>query len=177
VNSLLDRIRLRGDRPARSMPTGRVALIVLAAAVVAVAFTRGGGDRQPRQAVVQQRATRSTPEEPPAVRGPSRLEVRAAKRAARRFTRGYVRFTYDQLPASRIPDVAEDLWRRIAADPPRVPAAVRRRHVHIARMTLQADDATPRRMSFLALVSDESTLTVTAVADSGWHVTAIDVGQ
>jgi hypothetical protein len=102
--------------------------------------------------------------------------VQAAKRAARRFARGYVQFTYGQLPANRIPDIDENLWRRIAADPPRVPAAVRRRHAHIARMTLQADDATPRRMSFLALVSDESTLTVTAVADGGWHVTAIDVG-
>jgi hypothetical protein len=49
----------------------------------------------------------------------------AARSAASRFLRSYLRFTYGHVQARRLRDVTAWVRRRLAANPPRVPRAVR----------------------------------------------------
>lgn len=111
---------------------------------------------------------------PPAVLPvPSATALRDAKRAARRFTRGYVEYTYGRLDAHRIPAADPQLRNDLAGSPPRVPPAVARRHPHIDRVTVV--DPAPDMVSFLAAVSDDSTIRVTAKPDGHgrWRVVTI----
>jgi hypothetical protein len=64
------------------------------------------------------------------------LWPRGALTAARRFLRTYLPFTYGQLGAGAIQAVTPRLRARIAADPPGVPAPIRRLHPRVTALTI-----------------------------------------
>jgi hypothetical protein len=66
------------------------------------------------------------------------LWPRAALNAAERFLHTYLPFTYGQLPASAIAGATPMLRARIAANPPAVPAAIRRLHPTVTALTIIA---------------------------------------
>jgi hypothetical protein len=90
----------------------------------------------------------------PAARTPNRVRVRPHSRArriapaahrlwptgadyaARRFVTTYLRFTYAQLPASKIRAVAPQLQAHIAANPPEVPEQIHRLHPRVTTLTI-----------------------------------------
>lgn len=60
----------------------------------------------------------------------------AAGNAAQRFLRTYLPYTYGQLPPRAIQAAAPRLRARIAANPPEVPAAIRRLHPTVTALTI-----------------------------------------
>ena len=89
--------------------------------------------------------------------GPSdvtRAEIAAAKTAAREFlTGGYLAYSYGRVHAQDVPRASDDLRQELAAEPPRVPPAVRRRR---ARVTgLQTNGTAKGRIELLALITED----------------------
>jgi hypothetical protein len=107
----------------------------------------------------------------------SHSDVEAAKAAARRFLSGYLRYSYGQAEARHIDAAADELRRRLASDPPRVPPGEQARRPHV--LLLHADGAGPVRAAIVALVSDGARrYTVRLELEqrrSGWIV--VDVGS
>jgi hypothetical protein len=122
-------------------------------------------------------ATQAPSEEgrPPAGREASRKDVVEASRAARRFLRGYLPYTYGQRGASDLHGATSRLRSRLARQRPRVPAAERRRRPRV--VLVHADGAGPRRAGMVALVSDGARrYTVSlelARTAAGWTVTEV----
>ena len=75
---------------------------------------------------------------PPALRpaGPA-----AARRAALGFTHSYLGYTYDHPAADQLHDLTPTLRAAIAANPPRVPTAIRALHPRVASLALTRDGA------------------------------------
>lgn len=84
---------------------------------------------------------------------PTSSEVADAKRAARRFLRGYLPYTYGRGGAARIRSVDPDLRASLAREPPRVPSSVARK-ARPRVTTVQAESIGRGRASALALVAD-----------------------
>jgi hypothetical protein len=107
------------------------------------------------------------------------LWPRGALSAARRFLRTYLPFTYGQLPARAIQAAAPSLRARIAANPPQVPAAIRRLRPRVTALAIipaRIIDA-GARWAATATVSDrQETYHVIVTLDQQhghWLVTAI----
>lgn len=195
---MIDRLRVLLNRPIADSERPR--LFVIAAGIVLVAAVglsltsggreeRSGAARTP--AVNESRAAAPPPveapadpaalpvpsEEGPGARGaqPSRTQVTAAKRNARRFLDGYLPYNYGRGGAREIEAATVELRRALAADRPRVPATERRRRARIE--TLQVDGASPRRAGVLALVDDGrrrySVRLQLARYGSNWKVTSV----
>jgi hypothetical protein len=64
---------------------------------------------------------------PPAAMQVTREQVAAAKRAGRRFLRGYLPYSYGRQDADRIPAISDRLRARLQRERPRVPPDVRDR--------------------------------------------------
>jgi hypothetical protein len=60
----------------------------------------------------------------------------AADHAARQFVTTYLRFTYAQLPASKIQAVAPQLQAHIAANPPEVPEQIHRLRPRVTTLAI-----------------------------------------
>ena len=98
-----------------------------------------------------------------------------AKRATRRFLSGYLEYSYGRRDATDIPASAMQLRAQLAAQPPRVPPGVRKRHARV--VVLQANGAGPVRAAMIALVDDgHGTYSINLRLEhgrSGWQVTAV----
>ena len=107
---------------------------------------------------------------------PTSSEVAEAKRAARRFLRGYLPYTYGRGGAARIRSVDPDLRESLAREPPRVPPSVARK-ARPRVTTVQAESIGRGRASALALVADgRRRYTVTLGLEreeGGWRVADI----
>jgi hypothetical protein len=149
---VIDRLRRFLERPLRDSDRPRlfalaVVLIVAAAAVLALFDDAGSAPDRPRPPAATPAPTAepiSKPAEPPP---PSRVDVARAKRVARRFLAGYLRYAYGRGSAREIEGASDELRARLAAERPRVPAAQRRRRARI--LLLQSEGTT-----VTALVSD-----------------------
>jgi hypothetical protein len=98
-----------------------------------------------------------TPPQPAAPRsGP-----RAARRAALGFTQSYLAYTYGQAGAGQLRDLIPTLRAAIAANPPRVPAAIRALHPRIASIALTRDHT--RWLSNTNVTDGQNTYQVTSV--------------
>jgi hypothetical protein len=167
---VIDRLRIflnrpLGDADRRGLFVLAVLAIVAGAGAFALLDAPGPRERDARAPVagsardavpaVPERASLDAPSEegelPEAVEA-SAADVRAAKRAARRFLADYLRYTYGRGSASGIAAASDDVRERLAAEQPRVPAAERRRRPRV--LLLQADGAGSVRARIVALVED-----------------------
>lgn len=193
---MLDALRQYIHRPLRDGDRPRlfVSAIAVIAGVVAVFSLLGGPGSAPRHPATPTpsaaapatstapRAT-ATPEGPPSEEGPagataaSRAEVRAARRAARRFLTGYLAFAYGRGCARSIRRASAALKRDLARHAPRVPRDVRTRRPRVR--LLQSNGVSGRAASFTALVDDGPARYTVALelgrpTDGRWTVTAAE---
>lgn len=191
LRALLNRPIADADRPRLFVAA---ATIILVAALV-LALTSGGRD-DPRGKTAQPTASEPRAPAPPPVdeptdsaalpvpseegereegAEPSRAQLAAAKRSARRFLDGYLAYTYGRADPRGIEAATAELRRALAADRPRVPATERRRRAEVE--TLQVDGANARRAGVLALVDDGrrrySVRVQLARHGSEWRVTGV----
>jgi hypothetical protein len=188
---VIDRLRIFLNRPLADAERRGLFLLAVVVIVAAVgAFTLvdepGVSERAapPRADRAPEPSTGAAPEpvaleapseegELPADGEPSDAEVRAAKRAARRFLEGYLPYTYGQGSANRILAADEELRDRLQEERPRVPAGERRRTPRV--LLVQAEGAGPVRARLVALVDDGARrYTVPLELEqqrSGWIVT------
>ena len=197
---MVDRLRVFLNRPLRDADRPRlfalaVAVIIAIAVLLALVDDIGpeptparnasaGGD--PASSRPQGEASAPSPTSTPtAAREEGRLaheplasraEIAQAKRVARRFLRGYLRFSYGQAPASAIVGATEQLRRRLANARPRVPMKDRRRRPRV--LLVQSDSVTRVRAQLLAFVRDrERRYTVPlelARTRGGWRVVSLE---
>jgi Family of unknown function (DUF6459) len=184
-----------GDRPRLFVVA--VAVIVAAAAAFGVFADRGPRTTAPR---LPERSRESLPATAPApavtapptvasaptlpseegrpsanATGPS-ADVKAARRAARRFLVGYLPYTYGRRAARRVPAASLALHRRLAAERPHVPARERRRR---ARVVLVNADAVSHDAAALTALIDDGARHYTIALElerSGGRWTVTDVG-
>lgn len=171
-----------------------IAVTVVLAAATALALL-DGSDRAPvRSAPAKtdapaRRAPRQpAPVSPPALEAPSeegrldpaaagsRSEIAAARRAAHRFLRDYLPYTYGRRSASEIALASSDLRERLTTHRPRVPARERNRRAHV--VLVQPNGVGRVRAGMIALIDDGARRYTVALEltrrRSGWLVT--DVG-
>ena len=176
---MVDRLRLLLNRPLRDSDRPRlfalpVALIVATAAVLALVDDLGRAPTPARDASAGGATARTAEHpEPPSAPSPtstststvtseegsraretiaSRAEIARAKHVARRFMRGYLRFSYGQAPTDAIVGARAQLRARLAEQRPRVPARERRRRPHV--VLVQSDTVTRVRAALVAFVRD-----------------------
>jgi hypothetical protein len=190
---VLDRLRQLWNRPLRDGDRPRLFAIAVAliAATAAVLTQLDGPAPTPRPHPATSPVTRSEPPAPapaatadmergePSEEGnrtvvrPARAEVRASKRAARRFLAGYLPYTYGRVRARAIQSATGALQRQLVARRPRVPAGERRRSPRLT--LLQSNSVGHRRAELLALVDDGKRRYTIALelarAATGWRVT------
>jgi hypothetical protein len=188
---VLDRVRVFMRRPLADTDRVRLFGVAVAAIVVGAAVLALIEDppaREPSRA--RPPAAASTPAEvtsepalelpgeegdPPAAAEASPADVRAAKAAARRFLTGYLPFSYGQAGPRAIDAVSDELRHRLESEPPRVPAAERRRRPRV--VLLQAEGVSDVRAAMLALVADGARRYTVRVElarrRSGWRVTNV----
>jgi hypothetical protein len=178
----------------------RRARVLLAAASAALAVA-GCGDEYDRGAGVYTVAT-PTAEHTPAATGPTPAPAQgtlegpepgaggpaaprsgaerradlAARRAVRVFLDGYLPYSYGLAPARAIRASSDRLRAELAADPPRVPPAERRRGRRARLVALQTAAVEPRRVTLVASVDDgadgyAALVTVERHREGGWLVT------
>lgn len=193
---MIDRLRSWLNRPLADGERRRlfvVAVVVLLAAAGALtALDRPG--REPVSAPARRDSASRELEAEPARPAPTSLEVpseegrldpaqaastsevAAARRAARRFLRGYLPYTYGRGSPSSIAPASPRLLQRLAQSRPRVPARERGRRARI--VVLQPNGAGRVRAGMIALVDDGARRYTVGLElerrRSGWLVT--DVG-
>ena len=105
----------------------------------------------------------------------SPAQIKAAKRAARRFLTGYLPYSYGQRRARTVPAASPALRRRLRERRPRVPARERRRDPRL--VLVQASGVGRREAALVALVSDGARRYTVPVelerAAAGWRVTRV----
>jgi hypothetical protein len=148
VRDLADRLRAFGQIPVPDTRSARFRLATL----VAVAFVLVAADIQLLSPRIP--APARTPDAPPVAEAPAPAEpaptpasivtgrdIAAAKRAARRFlTGGYLDYAYGRR-VERITAATRELRAALAAAPPRVTPAQRRRHARILAMQTEGAQA------------------------------------
>ena len=85
---------------------------------------------------------------------PSKAEVGAVKRAAKRFLAGYLPYTQARAKATAIRSVDPDLRAELERQPARVPLTQRGKMKRPRVLTLQAEDVGRDRAGTLALVAE-----------------------
>jgi hypothetical protein len=196
---VVDRLRLFLNRPLRDSDRPRlfalaVVAVVVAAGILALVHDRAAAPQRTRAVIAAPAAPAggalsapvSTPSpaptaageegRPPASSAGSRADVAGAKWAARRFLAGYLPYSYGHGRPDHIAAATTELRRRLARQPPRVPARERRLR---PRLLLLLSEAVSRgRAQLLALVGDGAqryTLHLRLARTAGsWTVT--DVG-
>jgi hypothetical protein len=185
---VVDQLRLLWNRPLGDADRVRLFAIAVAliAAVTAVLAVHGHGApaaRPVRPAPTPFAVPSGTPwpeqrapseeGDSSAARAASPADVAAGKRAARAFLAGYLPYTYGH--AVRLRAAAAALRRTLRSQPPRVPAAERRRHARV--VALQSDGVSRRHASVTALVDDGarrySVTLELAHRSAGWIVTSL----
>jgi hypothetical protein len=191
---VVDRLRQLWNRPLRDGDRPRLFAIAVAlvAATAAVLTQLDGPSPAPRphravtSPVTKPQAPATAPAATPDMdRGepseeghrtvvrPARADVRASKRAARRFLGGYLLYTYGRVCARAIQSATGALQRQLDARRPRVPAGERRRSPRLT--LLQSNSVGHRRAELLALVDDGKRRYTIALelarAATGWRVT------
>jgi len=170
---VLDRLRQLWNRPLRDGDRPRlfVTAVALIAAAAAVLTQLDGPSPAPRahraatSTVTKPQAPAAAPAATPEMdRGepseeghrtvvrPARTEVRASKRAARRFLAGYLPYTYGRSRAQAIQSATGELQRQLDAQRPRVPAGERHRVPRLA--LLQSNSVGHRHAKLPALVDN-----------------------
>jgi pyruvate/2-oxoglutarate dehydrogenase complex dihydrolipoamide acyltransferase (E2) component len=151
---VIDELRRFLNAPLRDADRPRlfalaVGLIVAVAAVLALLDDAGPAPERSRSAAPAAAPVAVSPaaEEEAEPAAPSKPDVRQAKRVARRFLAGYLRYSYGRGGASSIEGASTELRERLAEARPRVPAAQRRRRPRV--VLLQTEGA-----SVTALVDD-----------------------
>ena len=199
---MIDRLRLVLNRPLDDGERPRLfavaAAVILAAGITFALLDDAGPSAAPSRAATatpafspaspalppelpaQTAAPLEAPSEegaPPAALAASRADVAQAKRAARRFLVGYLRYAYGKGNARQIRTVSVQLRGRLARDRPRVSARERRRQPRVE--LLQAAGVSRRHAELLALVSDGARRYTVPLelkrSSTGWTVT--DVGS
>jgi hypothetical protein len=190
---VIDRLRIFLNRPlADTERRGLFVLAVIAIMAGAGAFTlldepgpgerdaavrAAGGSDRPAPAAPEQVALEAPSEEGelPEASEPSDAEVRAAKRAARRFLAGYLPYTYGHGDANRLLAISDEMRDRLQTERPRVPAGERRRRPRV--LLVQAEGVGAVRARLVALVDDGARrYTVPLELEhqrSGWTVTEV----
>lgn len=171
-----------------------IAVTVVLAVAAALALL-DGSDRAPvrfapaKSDAPARRAPRQpAPVSPPALEAPSeegrldsaaagsRSEIAAARRAAHRFLRDYLPYTYGRRSASEIALASLDLRERLTTHAPRVPVRERNRRAHV--VLVQPNGVGRVRAGMIALIDDGARRYTVALEltrrRSGWLVT--DVG-
>ncbi len=195
---MIDRLRGALNRPVRDGDRGRLfvlaAFVVVAAAAAFALLDRPAPPREADRAAGQPSppatpaAATAEPVEPvadgdapseqsrpsPESHG-TREDVEAAKRAARRFLPGYLAYTYGRGRAADLEGASRELRRRLAAAPPRVPPAQRRRRPRL--QLVQAQSVGRQAATVIAVVDDGAgTYTVPLELDvhrAAWLVTNV----
>jgi hypothetical protein len=175
---MTDRLRQFLNRPLRDADRPRlfaiaVVLILGAAGMLSLLDDAGSAPVERSSAPPSPDPPPPTEEgSPPAAPEPSRRDVERAKRAARRFLAGYLRYSYGRGEVREIESAGAELRQRLARDRPRVPRAEARRRARV--LLLHAEGA-----GILALVSDGARRYTVALelarTDAGWRV--VDVGS
>jgi hypothetical protein len=194
---VIDRLRAWLNRPFRDRdrwPLFMIAVAVVLAAATALALL-DGSDRTPVRAAPTKtdaharRAPRQpAPVSPTALEAPSeegrldsaaaarRSEIAAARRAAHRFLRDYLPYTYGRRSANQIALASSDLRQRLTMHRPRVSARERNRRAHV--VLVQPNGVGRVRAGMIALIDDGARRYTVALEltrrRSGWLVT--DVG-
>jgi hypothetical protein len=186
---VLDRLRAFLNRPLEDAERARlflVAVVAIALGAVALALMDDPGTGQPGPASGRPAASSATAEpvaslelpseegEPPAAAESTRADVEAARTVARRFLAGYLPFSYGQAGTHAIEDASDELRRRLAAEPPRVPVSERRRRPRV--LLVQANGVGEVRAAVVALIADGARRYTVPVElerrSSGWIVTS-----
>jgi hypothetical protein len=193
---VVDRLRLLLNRPLRDGARPRlfvvaVAVILIAAAALA-ALDNPGPPRRPARTTAAPPPAAASPPPVPAVASPaptvpseegpapaaslaSRDEMRQAKRGARRFLAGYLRYSYGRGTARAIARAGARLRGRLSRERPRVPPAERRRRPRV--LLVQSDGASPDAARLVALVADGRRRYTVALGlertAAGWRVTSV----
>ncbi|MDA0173398.1 hypothetical protein OJ998_30120 [Solirubrobacter taibaiensis] len=197
---MVDRLRLLANRPIQDGDRVRlfatvVALIVGAAALLA--FLDDPDTTAPRTAppsATTESAVEQPSGPPPSMRAPATLvapseesdppttqrprvaDVAHSKRAARRFLRQFLAFSYGRTPASTITAASLEVRAKLDQARPRVPAEERRRHARVE--LLQSDGVSRERADLSAVITDgERRYTMRlqlANTATGWLVTALE---
>lgn len=174
------------DAMRRGMALGMAAAFVAAAALILLVISPNipAPPRTPDEPTLQQ-AEQAAPDATAAVAAPETItsrDIRAAKKAARRFlTGGYLDYSYGR-PVKKLAGATPELRQALAANPPRVPDNMRDRHARI--LTMQTEDARANAVPVLVTLIDKgdttaltSSLTVlTERRDDRWIVTNITAG-
>ena len=198
--AVVDRLRLFLNRPLRDADRPRMFVVAVAAIIAAAAALallddigpaptpartdRAGAGSTDAAGRVEAPSTASptaTPALPSEEGRParesvaSRAEVARAKRLARRFLRGYLRFSYGRGATSAIVGSTDELRRRLAEERPRVPAKERRRRPRL--VLVQSDSVSRAQARLLAFVSDGKrryTVPLELVRTrAGWRVVSV----
>jgi hypothetical protein len=182
LRSLLARPIGSGDR--RRLAIASIGL--LAAVVVAMQFLRTDVTQAPPAPVAaagpEITGPAPGPAAPPAegeqADPPPRAVLDEAKRFARRFLDGYLRFSLGRADAASIPHAGNELRAALAAQAPREPETIRGRHVPVAIELMQVERAAAERVELLAMArAGEARLSLElqlAPAASGWVVVAVE---
>ena len=189
---MVDRLRLLWNRPLRDADRRRlfaVAFALIAAAAALLPLLERPARTAPPQrpspapaapAVAVLEPVPVAPDEPAGegARTPvavSRADVAASKRAARRFLAGYLPYTYGRLEPEEIRAATAALRRRLAAEPPRVPAGERRSAPRV--VLLQSNTVGSERAGLTALVDDGrrrySVALALVMTGAGWRVARV----
>jgi hypothetical protein len=176
LTTLRERLSILAATPASNRAIALIVAGVLGVAmIVALLLAFAPGPAPPMPAPVAAPPPRvqapPTPAPPPQLTSADRSE---ARRAARRFIRAYVEYEYGRLDAHRLPAADPRLRSALAKAPPRVTTDASRRHPHVDRVTVVGP--APDMMSFLAAVSDDSTIRVTAKPDGRGRWRVVTVG-
>src|SRR5436309_11703280 len=128
-----------------------LAVLLLGAAVLALAATHQAGERSHRPSIRaitgSTRGARRRPSPVPA------SQLAHARRVARRFLAGYLRFAYGRASAASVPAAATTLQRQLMRERVQVTPVERRRR--------------PRVVSLTALGQPSDVVVVTALIDDG----------
>jgi hypothetical protein len=184
LRSLLARPIGSGDR--RRLAIASIGL--LATVVLAMQFLRSDVTKAPPAPVAAAgpEITAPTPAPDPATPPaegeeadpPPRAVLDEAKRFARRFLDGYLRFSLGRAGAASIPHASDELRAALAAQAPREPETLRGRRVPVAIELVQVETATAARVELLTMaragagrLSLELQLARSA---SGWVVVGVE---
>jgi hypothetical protein len=192
---VIDRVRLFLNRPLRDGDRPRlfavtVAVILGVTGILALLDDAGPAPRRdhsrPSAAAAAPTAGAVSIASTPTPAAPSeesnvptharRTDIARARRAARRFLRGYLPYSYGHRRASSIAATTPGLRAQLARERPRVPSAERRRHPRVE--LLQTDGVNRERAALLALVRDGkrrySVGLQLANTPAGWLVTGLE---
>lgn len=164
MKSLRSRARL--ERPISDPQRGRAfAVVAMTLLLATVALTLAGRPPGSSSTADTAQTARSVAVQPrpvspgPALHTPHRARVkapRAARRVARRFLTGYLKYLYGHGSARHISGSSRSLRRRLDARPLRVPPAARRRSPRVRSLSAGTRADGGRRWLLTARIADGS---------------------